>query len=64
MRLLEVLVQIRPRVESCKVKLVWDEVLREMWIPSGSSLGFDYYPQSMEGMISGTPRGFYSYKEL
>jgi hypothetical protein len=63
-RLLEVLVVLQPRVEFCKAKLVWDESLREMRIPESSSLGFDYYRNSMEAMISGSPRGFYLYKEV
>lgn len=63
-RLLEALVMLRPRIEFCKAKLVWDDVPREMWIPESSSLGFDYYHNSMEAMISGAPRGFYLYKEV
>ncbi len=63
-RLLEALVGVRSLFELCKVKLVWDESTRDMWIPSSSSFGFAYYQSSMEGMISGTPRGFYKYKEV
>lgn len=63
-RLLEALVGVRSFFELCKVKLVWDESTRDMWIPSSSSFGFAYYQSSMEGMISGTPRGFYKYKEV
>ena len=43
---------------------MWDDVPREMRIPESSSLGFDYYRNSMEAMISGAPRGFYLYKEV
>jgi len=63
-RLLEALVGVRSLVELCKVKLVWDESTRDMWIPSSSPFGFSYYRSSMEGMISGTPRGLYKYKEV
>lgn len=63
-RLLEALVDARSLFESCQVKLVWDESTRDMWIPQFSSFGFAYYRSSMEGMISGTPRGFYTYKEV
>ncbi len=64
LRLLEVLVEMQPPLGGCKVKLVWDDAVREMRIPDHDSLGFDYYRSSMEGMISGSPRGFYSYKEI
>lgn len=63
-RLLETLVVLRPRFEFCTAKLVWDDTPRQMWIPESSSLGLDYYRNSMEGMISGAPRGFYLYKEV
>lgn len=63
-RLLEALVELRPHVGACSVKLVWDEAPRQMRIPSSSAFGFDYYRDAMEGMISGEPRGFYTYREV
>ncbi|MCW8997992.1 MAG: hypothetical protein OQK04_04690, partial [Kangiellaceae bacterium] len=50
-------------VLECKVKLVWDESLRDFRIRF-SGYCHDFYDTSMEGMISGFPRGFYEYKEI
>lgn len=50
-------------VARCRAKLVWDEELRELQI-DGRSFEFDYWPHAMEAMLSGSPRGWYDYKEL
>ncbi|EKT4489769.1 MULTISPECIES: DUF6678 family protein [Shewanella] len=50
-------------IKECKVKLVWDDELRNMYLDHAGYC-FDYYDHSMEGMISGYPKGYYDYKEI
>lgn len=47
-----------------KVKLVWDNAIRRLFIDHNTTYNFDYYHDSMEAMISGYPSGFYQYKEI
>ncbi len=63
-KLLKALTEIGDSVRSCKVKLIWDDSLRDLRIDSNLSYKFDFYAHSMEAMISGYPTGFYDYKEL
>ena len=63
-KLLRVLSNSAGLVSSSKVKLVWDEEVREIEINENISYNFDYYEKSMESMISGYPKGFYDYKEI
>jgi hypothetical protein len=46
------------------LKLVWDESIRKLFIDESTRRNFDYYAESMEGMVSGNPRGWYDYKEI
>ncbi|MCW8876143.1 MAG: hypothetical protein OQK04_12260 [Kangiellaceae bacterium] len=46
-----------------KVKLVWDDELRDFGIRYAGYC-HDFYDTSMEAMISGYPKGFYDYKEI
>ena len=62
-RLLEALTDQEGLVQHCRVKLVWDDEIRFMGI-DGCTRDFDFWPHSMEGMISGYPRGWYDYKEI
>ncbi|TQV88286.1 DUF6678 family protein [Aliikangiella coralliicola] len=46
-----------------KVKLVWDDELRDFRIRYAGYC-HDFYDTNMEAMISGYPKGFYDYKEI
>ncbi|MCU8478968.1 hypothetical protein M2G46_21450 [Vibrio vulnificus] len=50
----------------CKaqVKLVWDSKLRHIQINDSLQYDLDFYAKSMENMISGSPNGFYEYREI
>lgn len=63
-KLLKALSEIGDSIRSCKVKLIWDDSLRDLRIDSTLSYEFDFYEHSMEAMVSGQPKGFYDYKEL
>ena len=62
-RLLDALTANDGLVVDCRAKLVWDAEIRYMQI-DGMQRDFDYWPHAMEAMISGTPRGWYDYKEI
>jgi hypothetical protein len=62
-RLLDALTSPEALVADCRAKLVWDTEIRYMHI-DGMQRDFDYWPHAMEAMISGTPRGWYDYKEI
>ncbi len=47
-----------------KVKLVWDDVIRDFRLDDDLEFNFDFYESSMESMISGYPNGWYDYKEI
>lgn len=63
-KLLEALSSTENLVRHSKVKLVWDDELRDIGIDDDISYDFDFYDHAMEAMISGYPRGWYSYKEI
>jgi hypothetical protein len=63
LRLLDALTAIDGLVLDCRVKLVWEDGIRHMWIDA-MQRDVDYYAHSMEAMISGAPRGWYDYKEI
>lgn len=46
------------------VKLVWDDNIRKLRLDETSQYQIDYYDTSLEAMISGSPKGFYDYKEI
>ncbi len=50
-------------VVQCKAKLVWDDEVRSFRL-AGAQYGFDYYDHAVEGLISGSPRGWYQYREI
>ncbi len=62
-RLLDALTAHEGLVADCRVKLVWDDDIRYLQI-DGMDFSFDYWPHAMEAMISGSPRGWYEYKEI
>lgn len=47
----------------CLVKLVWDDDIRELQI-DGMVANHDFWPEAIEGGVSGIPRGWYAYKEF
>ncbi len=63
-RLLDLLVEAFELFESCRLKLVWDSVLRDLLLDEYADYNFDYYDHAMEAMISGYPKGWYDYKEI
>jgi hypothetical protein len=46
------------------VKLIWDSEIRLFRLDNDIEFNFDYYPSSVESLISGYPKGFYDYKEI
>ena len=46
------------------VKLIWDSEVRSFRLDSDIEFNFDYYPSSVESLVSGYPKGFYDYKEI
>ncbi len=63
-KLMQVFADIHPLIRQCRLKLIWDEELRELLIHENMSYGFDFYDTAMEALVSGHPRGWYSYKEI
>jgi hypothetical protein len=63
-KLITKLVELSPSIDSCSVKLIWDDTNRELFIDENTTYQFDYYPEAMEAMISGEPLGWYRYKEI
>lgn len=63
-KLLKALAIVGNEISSCKVKLIWDDDIRDLRIDSDIMYAFDFYHNSMEAMVSGYPTGFYDYKEL
>jgi hypothetical protein len=51
-------------VSFCRVKLVWDDDLVRTLSLDHRVYNFDYYDHAVEGMISGSPAGWYAYKEI
>ncbi len=51
-------------IPEISLKLVWDENLRELFLDESTGKDHDYYAASMEGLVSGAPRGWYDYKEI
>ena len=46
------------------VKLIWDTDVRSFRLDDEIEFNFDYFPSSVESLISGYPKGFYDYKEI
>lgn len=53
-------------IKECKVKLIWetDSEFRRLKIGEFVHYNFDFYETAMEAMISGSPKGWYAYKEI
>jgi hypothetical protein len=65
-KLISSLVDNAPQVKKCLVKLIWDDnaPLRQLIIDGSKRYDFDFYKNAMEAMITGNPKGWYSYKEI
>jgi hypothetical protein len=65
-KLLTALVESWPLVQECRVKLIWEDTCgtRRLLLDQHTSYNFDYYASAVEAMITGTPRGWYAYKEI
>ncbi len=63
-RLLSALSGVEGLVLSCTVKLVWDDVVRSLALSDDSEPHFDFWSTAVEAMVSGHPRGWYSYNEF
>jgi len=50
-------------IEDSRVKLIWDDEIREIYMDE-ITYEFDFYDHSMESMIGGYPKGWYEYKEI
>lgn len=46
------------------IKLIWDNSVRHFYLNNELQYEFDYFDSSMESLISGSPKGFYDYKEI
>lgn len=53
-----------PLVCSCLVKLVWDAEPRNFELSHPTEFQFDFWPKAVESMVSGSPTGWYSYREF
>ncbi|MBD0256798.1 MAG: hypothetical protein ICV83_13850 [Cytophagales bacterium] len=64
-KLLDQLVAHACLIKKCRVKLIWeDHCRRELLINQHTLYPFDYYDSAVESMISGTPPGWYAYREI
>lgn len=65
-KLLAALVDNWFEIKECLVKPLWDEgnPARRLLLNEHTQYDFDYYATAMESMVSGTPRGWYAYKEI
>lgn len=65
-KLISALVRNSGEIKECRVKPIWDdgEQCRTLLINEDRKYDFDYYDSAMESMVSGTPTGFYAYKEI
>ena len=63
-KLLNALTKLNLNNAVTTVKLIWDSEVRSFRLDSDIEFNFDYYPSSVESLISGYPKGFYDYKEI
>jgi hypothetical protein len=64
-KLISTLIQNSDLIKECKVKLIWEqEVNRHLLVSADLQFGHDFYGKSMESMVTGNPKGWYSYKEI
>ncbi|WP_315998774.1 hypothetical protein [Hymenobacter endophyticus] len=65
-KLLHLLVENATLISECRVKLIWEQgaAERRLVFDENTSYRFDYYDTAMEAMVTGTPRGWYEYKEI
>lgn len=65
-RLIAALATYGNLIIECQVKLIWEEGFtgRCLLINEDTTYNFDYYGSAMEAMITGTPRGWYDYREI
>lgn len=64
-KLIELLVENYKLFDLCNLKLIYDDNIRELLIEGNETFDFDYYKDSMEGMVTKpiTP-GWVLYKEI
>ena len=65
-RLITALVANAAEIKECLVKPIWDNVepTRQLYLDENMHYDFNYYATAMEAMVSGKPRGWYTYKEI
>jgi hypothetical protein len=67
-KLLSTLVKNWPAIHVCRVKLIWEvaSVERGLLFDEDTGYVFNYYANTMEAMVSGSPRlgGWVAYKEI
>jgi hypothetical protein len=65
-KLISTLVSNQDKIKKCLIKPIWEDLepTRHLIIDESTTYNFDYYDNSMEAMVSGTPRGWYTYKEI
>lgn len=65
-KLIKVFVENCNQILECQVKLLWEDDYcdRKLVFDENTSYNFDFYDKSMEAMITGSPKGWYDYKEI
>ena len=64
-KLIELLVKNHKLFDVCNVKLIYDNEIRQLIIEGNETFDFDYYKDSMEGMVTKTiTPGWVLYKEI
>lgn len=64
-KLIELLVKNYNLFDVCEVKLIYDDQIRQLIIEGNETFDFDYYKDSMEGMVTKPiTQGWVLYKEI